>query len=216
MKKDVIDFIALGSLMTGIFLFIANMITTPHIIWFIYPCIFLILWPGTLYFAYRKKLKSYSLFTSTIIIFTLCFINIIESPNVLWFLYVAYPVLWWPIFIFLGKRAKELYIAVIGAIVTIVYYTLLNIIISPEYTWFIYPSFAVIWWPLSIYHVKRKAFVSYSVNASLLISIFFIVVNIVTTPDEIWAVYPIFCITWWPLTMYFYVYKRKQIVKSYH
>lgn len=212
MKKDIIDFLAMGGLLTGIFLFVVNMTTTPHIIWFVYPCIFLLLWPGTLYFAYRKKMKSYSVVTSSILIITLFIINMIESPEVLWFLYPAYPILWWPIFIFLGKRARKFSVAIMGAIVTILYYGVLNVAISPQYIWFIYPSFAVIWWPLSIYHVKKKAYVSYSVNASILISLFFITVNIVTTPHEIWAIYPIFSILWWPLSMYFFVYKRRQIV----
>lgn len=215
MKKVVIDFISLGSLMTGIFLFIVNMITTPHTIWFIYPCIFLLLWPGMLYFAYRKQLKTYSLITSLIIILTLFFINMIQTPEILWFLYPAYPILCWPVFISLGKRTGRLNISIIGAIITILYYGLLNITISPEYVWFIYPSFAVIWWPLTIYYVKRKLFVGYSYSASILLSLFFITVNIVTTPNEIWAIYPIFCVIWWPLSMYFFVYKRKQIIKSY-
>lgn len=215
MKKVVIDFISLGSLMTGIFLFIVNMITTPHTIWFIYPCIFLLLWPGMLYFAYRNQLKTYSVITSFVIILTLFIINMMQTPDILWFLYPAYPIIWWPILIYLGRRAGEFSVSLTGAIVTIIYYGLLNMIISPEYVWFIYPSFAVIWWPLTIYHVKRKSFVSYSVWASVLISLFFITVNMVTTPNEIWAIYPIFSILWWPLSMYFFVYKRKQIIKSY-
>lgn len=212
MKKDVIDFISLGSLMTGVFLIIVNMITTPQIIWFIYPCIFLLLCPGMLYFAYRNQLKSYSICMSMIIVVTLFIINMMQTPDILWFLYPAYPILWWPIIIHLGRRLGELSVSLYGAVVTIAYYLLLNIFISPEYIWFIYPSFVILWWPLTIYHMKQKFYVLYSMNASIFISLFFIIVNMETTPDEIWAIYPIFCILWWPMSMYFFVYKRKQIV----
>jgi len=110
---------------------------------------------------------------------------------------------------YLEEKAKTLKIALIGCASTIIYYSLLNIILSHPYPWAIYPSFFVIWWPLALYHAQRKTFVAFSVTATILISIFFITVNIVSSPGVIWAFYPIFVVLWWPLSMYFYVYKRK-------
>jgi hypothetical protein len=45
---------------------------------------------------------------------------------------------------------------------------------------------------------------------ALLSSALFIVVNIVTTPHNIWAVYPIFAFIWWPLATYYFIYKHNK------
>ncbi|MEA0555798.1 hypothetical protein U1P98_12885 [Lysinibacillus irui] len=110
---------------------------------------------------------------------------------------------------YLGEKAKTLQTALIGSASTIIYYALLNIMVSPQYPWAIYPAFLVMWWPLALYHAQRKTFVAFSVTATLLISIFFITVNVISSPSVIWAIYPIFVTLWWPLSMYFYVYKRR-------
>ncbi|CAM5508517.1 putative protein OS=Lysinibacillus sphaericus OX=1421 GN=LS41612_00655 PE=4 SV=1 [Lysinibacillus sphaericus] len=110
---------------------------------------------------------------------------------------------------YLEEKAKSLNIALIGCASTIFYYSFINFIMSPQYPWAIYPAFLVIWWPLALYHAQKRTFVAFSVYASLHISIFFIIVNIVSSPSVIWAIYPIFLVLWWPLSMYFYVYKRR-------
>ncbi|XRD25133.1 hypothetical protein AABM34_24675 [Lysinibacillus fusiformis] len=98
---------------------------------------------------------------------------------------------------YLDEKAKTLKIALIGCASTIIYYALVNIILSPQYPWAIYPAFLVMWCTLALYHAQRKTFVAFSVTATLLISIFFIIVNIVSSPGVIWAFYPIFVTLWW-------------------
>lgn len=207
--KNLINFSIAGSLMTMIFLGIVNYTTSPQTAWFIYPCLLLLLWPITLFFMIKKMYKQYSVICSAIIIAFLIIENYLYSPEHLWFIYAIYPVIWWPILMYLDEKAKTLKIALVGFATTIIYYSILNIILSHPYPWAIYPAFLVTWWPLAIYHAQRKTFVAFSVTASMLISIFFITVNIVSTPRVIWAIYPIFVVLWWPLSMYFYVYKRK-------
>ncbi|GAF18181.1 hypothetical protein JCM19046_2741 [Bacillus sp. JCM 19046] len=41
-----------------------------------------------------------------------------------------------------------------------------------------------------------------------MLSIFFVCVNYITSPATIWAVYPIFIAIWWPLSLYFFSYKK--------
>ncbi|MGG2057174.1 hypothetical protein ABFY48_22935 [Lysinibacillus pakistanensis] len=207
--KNLINFSIAGSLMTMIFLGIVNYTTSPQTAWFIYPCLLLLLWPITLFFMIKKMYKQYSVICSAIIIAFLIIENYLYSPEHLWFIYAIYPIVWWPILMYLDEKAKTLKIALVGFATTIIYYSILNIILSHPYPWAIYPAFLVTWWPLAIYHAQRKTFVAFSVTASMLISIFFITVNIVSTPRVIWAIYPIFVVLWWPLSMYFYVYKRK-------
>lgn len=212
--KHFISFSVVGSLMTMLFLAIVNYSTTPQTLWFIYPCLLLLLWPITLYFMSKKLYKQYAVVCSAMIIAFLITENLLYSPQHLWFIYAIYPIIWWPILMFLEEKAKTLNIALIGCVSTIIYYSIINIIMSPQYPWAIYPAFLVIWWPLALYHAQKKTFVAFSVYASLLISIFFIIVNIVSSPSTVWAIYPIFVVLWWPLSMYFYVYKRKQYKRS--
>lgn len=206
--KHYISFSVVGSLMTMLFLGIVNYTTTPNTIWFIYPCLLLLLWPITLYFMSKKLYKQYAVICSALVIAFLIIENLLYSPQHLWFIYAIYPIIWWPILMFLEEKAKSLNIALIGCVSTIVYYAIINIIVSPPYPWAIYPAFVVIWWPLALYHAQKKTFVAFSVYASIHISIFFIIVNIVSSA-VIWAIYPIFVVLWWPLSMYFYVHKRR-------
>ncbi|WP_088069875.1 hypothetical protein [Gottfriedia luciferensis] len=209
--KNYIGFATVGCIMTMLFFMIVNFITSPSTIWFIYPCFFLLFWPISLYFIGKRSMKQFSFFGSIVILAYLLTENLVHSPDYLWFFYAAYPILCWPILMHLGSKARTFSIALIGSIITIAYYGLLNFIATPSYPWVIYPAFAVIWWPLSIYHANRKSYVAFSFSASILISIFFIYVNIISSPNTIWAVYPIFAVIWWPLSMYFYGYKKKHI-----
>ncbi|MFJ8087963.1 permease prefix domain 1-containing protein [Lysinibacillus sp. Ag94] len=54
-----------------------------------------------------------------------------------------------------------------------------------------------------------KLNLEFSIWGSGLIIAFFIFINLYYTPNIIWAIYPIFAILWWPLTMYF-VWSRKK------
>lgn len=209
--RQYLGFSLAGSMMWIIFLIAVNMITSPHTLWFIYPCFFLLFWPASIHFAYKKQYTQYAFFGSTVLILFFITENLLNSPGHLWFLYVIYPILWWPISAKLGRRLGLVSVAMTGAAITILYYGLLNVILSPGYPWFIYPTFAILWWPLAIYHGKRKTFFPLSIYASLLISVFFITVNVVSSPETIWAVYPIFGVLWWPLSMYFYVYRKNKV-----
>ncbi|WP_188455972.1 hypothetical protein [Virgibacillus oceani] len=208
MKKLDAGFAVAGSVMTIVFLVLVNLLTGTGYLWFIYPSFAILLWPIGLYCVQRKRQRLLSICYSVLIIAYLIFENYTNSPDHPWVLYIVYPIIWWPILVFLGKRAKAMPVAWIGSISIILYYAVLNINLSPQYPWAIYPAFVVLWWPLSLYHAKRKTYFLFSIHASIFISVFFIAVNAVSTPDTIWAVYPIFCVLWWPLSMYYFVYKR--------
>ncbi|MFB6467451.1 hypothetical protein ACE38V_11650 [Cytobacillus sp. Hz8] len=209
MKNYNLGFAVAGSIMTIVFLIIVNLITSSMYLWFFYPMFAILFWPIGVYCARKGRFELLSLLYSLLIIGFLVIENIVYSPEHPWSLYTILPILWWPILMYLKEYARTLTTAIIGSISIILYYTILNMAISPEFPWAIFPAFAVLWWPLSLYHARKKTFVAFSVSASLFISIFFIIVNAVTTPNDIWAVYPIFTILWWPLSMYYFVYKRK-------
>ncbi|WP_245645001.1 hypothetical protein [Peribacillus loiseleuriae] len=208
MKKYDIGFAAVGSVMSIIFIMLVNYLTSSQYPWFIYPSILLLLWPIGLYSRKSGNYKLLSIICSTFIIGIIIAENFIYSPNYAWSLYAIYPILWWPILVLLGKKAKMIRVAIIGSLSIILYYSILNGFFSPGYLWSIYPSFVVLWWPLSLFHARKKTYYKFSIHASILLITFFICINIISTPHTIWAVYPIFCVLWWPLSMYYFVYKR--------
>ncbi len=212
MLRHDVRFAWAGSIMSIIFFIIVNYLTSRDTLWFIYPSFILLLWPVSLQSIRKGEYKIHSIFCSIWIISFLLLINYLYSPNHPWFLYAFYPVIWWPILMLLEQKRKTVTIAVLGSIITIIYYSVLNATLSPEYPWAIYPSFAVLWWPIVLYFARTRQFFQLSLYASLLTIIFFIIVNVVSSPNTIWAVYPIFLILWWPLSMYYFKFKRKKTI----
>lgn len=209
MRKFDPGFAVVGSIMTIIFLMLVNYLTSSQYVWFFYPSFVLLLWPIGVYCVKKGKHKQLALSYSLLLIAFLTVENFLHSPQYPWSILAIYPIFWWPILVFLEKRALTLPVALIGSSTIIFYYTVLNVFVWPQHPWAIYPAFVVLWWPLAIYHAKRKTFFAFSLHATLLLMIFFITVNAISSPDAIWAVYPIFCVLWWPLCMYYFVHKRR-------
>jgi hypothetical protein len=206
--KQQVGFAAVGSLMSILFFMLVNFLTSPSEIWFIYPAFVLLFWPLSLASVRKGYYRLYSLLGSLLVIVFVLTINYMQSPEYPWFIYALFPVIWWPITMYSGCKAKTLTFAIISSISAILYYTILNAAISPEYPWVIYPAFAVIWWPLVLYYTRNKQYYRFSISASALMIAFFITVNVVSSPDTIWAIYPIFAVLWWPLSMYYFQVKR--------
>ena len=209
MKKYEMGFVVTGSVMTIVFLVLINFLTSAQYPWFIYPTLAILLFPLGLYCVREKKYTLFSVLGSFLLLLYLIIVNYINTPSYPWFSYAAAPIVMWPALVVLGKRAKSMATALIGSIAFILYYILLNIFLAPQVPWAIFPAFVILWWPLSLYHIKQKSNFGFSITASLFISVFFISVNAIFSPQDIWAVYPIFAVLWWPLSMYYFVHKRK-------
>lgn len=211
MSKRHFGFATVGSLISICFLFVINHLITPGYYWFLYPSFFLILWPLSLFFIMKKKYKLYAYFCSVMLIFYMVIENVLNSPEHPWVFYTAYPLIWWPITASIGKKAKTLKYAWIVTTITIFYYATLNLVLSPIHPWVIYPTYLILWWPITIHYVKKKNYFGLSVVGSIISILFFSLVNVTTSPNTLWAIYPIFVILWWPLTMYYFSFlKRKQ------
>lgn len=209
MKKQILGYAVAASMMTILFFIIVNSITSPLHLWFIYPSYAVLWWPISIYFAGKKSAKGMALVGSTMTIVFLIVTNFITSPGHPWFLYVVFPIVWWPLVLLLGKKAATVNFAMISSLSLIAYYTALNVIISPGYPWAIYPAFAVLWWPLSLYFANKKNPFAYAIIGTVHSILFFIIVNWISSAQEIWAVYPIFAILWWPLSIYYFVYRKR-------
>nr|WP_295975699.1 hypothetical protein [uncultured Bacillus sp.] len=209
MKKYEIGFVVTGSVMTIVFLILVNFLTSAQYPWFIYPVLAILLFSLGLFSVRAKKYILFSVLGSFLLLLYFIIVNYIHTPGYPWFSYAVAPIIMWPALMILGKRAKTMTIALIGSISFILYYTLLNIFLAPQVPWVIFPAFVILWWPLSLYHIQRKSYLGFSISASLFISAFFISVNAIFSPQEVWAVYPIFTVLWWPLSMYYFIYRRK-------
>jgi len=215
MSKDrsVMWFSVMGCLMSILFLWAINQMTSPDTTWYVVPSLFLLFWPAVLIFAYRRQYAYFALFGSGLFIALLITINWMYSPDSLWFPYAIYPFLWWPLSVFSGRWAGTVSFAWIGALTTIAYYAVLNASLSPGYPWAIYPAYGVLLWPLALHYSRKRDYFGLSVVISLLSIIFFVAANIVSSPDAVWAIYPIFGMLWWPLSMYYFYHQRRSKVE---
>lgn len=196
-----------GSAMTAVFLAAVNLQNTPWNPWFLYAVYPLVLWPVAVYFIRHGKHKAVSLWGSISSVAYLIALNCLLSPGHPWWMYACCPLLWWPVAVYMGRRAGALWFAWLVSAVTVAYYALLNVLVSPGFPWAICPAFAILWWPISIFFARRRAWVGYALAGSGLTIAFLFVVNIAASPGYLWALYPAFALLWWPMTMVFAKHK---------
>jgi len=194
-----------------VFCIVTNYITTPGILWFYYPLFAVIWWPLSVIFARPKTIKVYSILGSLLIIAFLTFENITKSPDCPWALFTYFPVLMWPVSVLLGRRFSRLLTALAGSFVGILYYLVLNMTVFKGFPWVIFPTYALLWWPLAVAFAKRGSELIFSVAGFLLSAAFMVAINRITSPSTIWAVYPIFAFAWWPLAVYYFVHRRRLV-----
>jgi hypothetical protein len=203
-------FSIIGSLVIIAASFVTNYVTSPSVIWFYYPAFAVIWWPLSVLLEGPRAGKVYSVVGAPILAAFLTLDNLLKSPFCPWALLTYFPILMWPVGVLFGKHLGKLYIALFGSFAGILYYTILNLTVFPGYPWAIFPAYALLWWPLSIFSfVKQKRPLLFSVAGTLLSAALFIAVNVISSPDTIWAVYPIFGILWWPLSIYYFVYRQR-------
>jgi hypothetical protein len=191
-------------------LFALNYLTSWGEPWFLYPSFAVIWWPIGVFFGSRYP-RALSLIGAVLIIGFITLTNFLESPEYLWAPLAYFPALMWPAGVLLSKHLRKLGVALCGCIAGITYYVAMNIWLFPGFPWAVFVAFALIWWPLVVALAKPGHALSFSLAGSLLVVAFFITTNIITTPDVVWAVYPIFAVSWWPLSVYYFRYRRRKI-----
>lgn len=205
-------FSIIGSVVIIVSLLITNYAISPSVIWFYYPAFAAIWWPLSVLLANPHTIKAYSVVGALILVAFFTLENLLKSPFCPWALLTYFPVLMWPVGILLGKRLGKPHIALVGSLAGILYYTILNITVFPGFPWAIFPAYALLWWPLAIVcFAKQRRLLLFSTAGTLLSAALFIAVNAVSSPETIWAVFPIFAILWWPLSIYYFVYRRHDV-----
>ncbi len=200
-NRDFKAFSLAGSILVTAFFFLVNMITSSVYPWFIYPTFVMWWWPMSMYIAGKKRFKLFSVVASLYSIAFFLTVNIVSSPNVIWFIYPAFALIWWPMSqIICGAKKYKLY-SVVASLYVICFLALVNYITSPGYVWFYYPAYAIAWWPLSMFLLKKKSAKVYSLTMTLLTVAFLAAINLLNTPEYMWFQYTLFYFMWWPLSM---------------
>ncbi|GAF12578.1 hypothetical protein JCM19045_1784 [Bacillus sp. JCM 19045] len=182
-------------------LLIVTLFTAPANWSPLYVALFLLLSPFVLLLNKRYGYILYSSLMTVSILLIILLINLLETPEYLWFMYFWFPLLWWPISAFVGRYAKTTLFASVASLSIILYYVVLNVYMQTSFPWALFPAFALLWWPLSLAFAKNYKL--YSIISSVFIASFFVSLNAITTPEIAWAIYPIFVVLWWPVALYF-------------
>jgi hypothetical protein len=203
-------FAIVSSIAITIISVVVNIYLSPSYIWFYYPIFAVLWWPLSVYLG---KPRTNRIFAVIGALYTLVFLavnNYYGAPSVPWVLLTVYPLLMWPISQFLGKEMGRLAPSIILSAAGIIYYILLNILAFPSFPWSVITGYAILWWPLSVALAKRRFMLIYSVGGFILNTLFFSLLNIIASPHTIWAIYPIFALAWWPLSVYYFIYKKSK------
>lgn len=178
----------------------------PFAVYVVYGLAF---WPLGFIFRNRENTKLLSVVGTIVNIGFFVALNMFfVKQDYIWAIYVIGPLLWWPISTFAGKWAKTLSFAIISFLLLSAYYAVINLFIVTGHPFVIYTMFALIWWPLGVAYGKHRNHRLFSIQALFVFSLFFGLVNYVTTPHVLWAIYPIFGLIWWPLSVFFFGKKK--------
>ena len=201
-----------GSVTIIAFFVVMNLMNPHYGVWFYYPAFVVVWWPLSVFLGGSHTIKPYSVIGAVILLSFVTLENVLHAPFCPWALFTYYPILMWPTAVLLGRRLGHLRTAVLCSVIGITYYVVLNLLVFRGFPWAIFPAYALLWWPLAIAFAKKERILSFSFIGFVFNALFFIVVNTVTSPGCIWAVYPIFALAWWPLSIYFFGFRRKQLM----
>ena len=104
----------------------------------------------------------FSIWGSILLVALFLFANFYYTPKLHWFIFPVFVTLWWPLALFCKWRSLRFNVpfatlfSIIGASLIILLVILTNFHFSPSVYWFVYPIFAVLWWPISVIFGQRR------------------------------------------------------------
>ncbi|MBN2883437.1 MAG: hypothetical protein JXN10_07905 [Clostridia bacterium] len=204
-RKNTIKIYSLAmSIISIAHLVLLNYLTVPGTPWFLYSVYPLLLWPTVMYMGKHAARIPFALAGSLIGIIFYLGLNLFIFQGHPWILYLILPLVWWPVSTAFKKVANTLPYLFVSITIFTLYYGLLNIFISPGHFWSLYLLYPYAWAAIGIYFGRRKMALGLAVAATVITALFCSVLNIILTPDTIWAVFPVFAILWWPISVYFF------------
>lgn len=202
MKKSyATPFAIAGATLIAALLVVTNLITTPGTLWCIYPIYAVIWWPLGVALCRARHYLAFAVLGSLLTIAFLAAINMLTTPQYLWFLYTVPPLLFFPAGVYFKDRMQSLAVAAAFSVLIIVYYAALNILLTPGHFWAIYPIYLTLWWPLSLYFTGKGQYKAFSVVGAVMTIAFLIATNMLH-PSYPWALFACFPVIWWPTAMF--------------
>lgn len=208
-RKKPLALAVAGSLMTIAFLAIANLATSPQVLWFLYAILPLLCWPFSVALKDRMLKLPLTLLFSFVIIAYYTVINLLVSPGYFWALYPIYATLWWPLSRYCSDRNAFRGLSVAGTLLTVAFLLAANAL-NPQYPWAIYAIFPVLWWPLAMFLGPRMGALGFSVLAALCTIAYYSGCNMLLTPAVPWSMFVAYAVLWWPLSV-FYAGRRQPL-----
>ena len=209
-KARSIPFAILSAIIITLYYVLINTFVEPRHPFWIYIAYALVWWPLGL--AFRGKVGSKIVAIISLaanIAFVMTFSHIIR-PEYNWSMYALGPAVLFSVMIFFGEKSKTLAFAILAYISLLAYYGYINMFIESRHPFIIYIAFALTWWPISLSYVRHKNMLRYSLVSFLLIAAFFTATNLVTSPQVLWAVYPIGAAAFWPLSILVFGKKHRK------
>ena len=208
-RKTIRIYSLLAALLTIGYLALVNYLSPSDTPWFLYAVYPLLLWPSVMFMGRHAARLPFSMAGSIAGIIFYLALNIFVSPGHPWILYLLLPLVWWPVTIAFRKVAANIMYLFISLTVFMAYYGILNIFVSPGHAWSLYLLYPYAWAAIGIYFGRRKMALGLAIAATVITGVFCSVLNLLLTPGTIWAVFPIFAILWWPISVYFFRTRRK-------
>jgi len=189
---------------------LSNLLLPPIELWFLYAVFPLLLWPVVMYAGRQAANLPFAIAGSIIGIGYYLALNLFMSPGHPWILYLLLPLVWWPVAIAFKRIAKNIGFLFVSITVFIIYYGILNIFVSTGHPWSLYLIYPYAWAVIGMYYGPRRKGFALSVAATLITAVFVSIINLIYTPGTIWAIFPVFAIIWWPMSLYFFKVRGKK------
>jgi len=104
--------------------------------------------------------------------------------------------------------------AVAGSVLISAFIVSVNLLFSPGVLWFVFACPPLIWWPLAIRLGRRAGSFTFAIISFLTAMVYYGLLNLLFFPGHPWVIYIAFALSWWPLSVYFFVFKKKHILEQ--
>ena len=141
----------------------------------------------------KKHYKAYSLIMTLSAVAYLAIINLLNTPDFMWFQYTIFYLMWWPLVMLMGKKANSIWFAAVGAALIIAYHTALYYIQTPlVHPWYLYIILPALWWPVCMALKKHLTRIWFLLMSLAVFVAYYVTLNLILTPGYFWSVYIIY------------------------
>jgi len=101
--------------------------------------------------------------------------------------------------------------AAAGSVLISAFFIAVNLLFSPGFLWFVFACPPVVWWPLAILLGRRAGTFKFAIISFLTAMVYYGLLNLLFFPGHPWIIYIAFALSWWPLSVYFFVFQKQRI-----